>query len=879
MEQGAEHDQRVMNLVAAAMRLPEDERSAFLERESRGDAELLAEARDSVEWEVRMGGFLREPLVTMPEMDRVFHAGQMVAGRFEIIREVGEGGMGVVYEAFDRKRNQRICIKTAKLGFRRALPPELEGALRVRHPNICMVNEIHTAQTPGGEVDFLTMEFLEGETLSRHLASHGRLSSEDALTVARQLCAALAEAHRSGIVHRDLKTGNIMVSRGAGGGLRAVITDFGLSGENSEFAGFGTARYMAPELWRGEKATKASDVYALGVVLYEMATGVGPGTIPAAPSSHAPGLGAQWDYLVMPCFAGDPAARPEAADLVVRAGRKPRSRVPAIAAAVFAGMAAIAAAIPAVRHAVMERLNPPSVRLVVLPLAGATERGGTREGALVEAAERMRRLGSARRTVAVIGPSDALGHGVRSAEDAGRVLGATHALATTLVRQEDEWKARSVIVDVKTKETVREFTGKYASLHLDDLAGALTGLVSAALHLDAPSRGEELNPAAGASYLAGMFLIRRDRRSYDDAIQMFELTERLDGRSPLPKAGMAEALIQKYQALKDRKWLDSAQRSVEAAQSVNPDSIRVLLVAGMLNQVAGRYEAALENYRRVQEREPRNTEALRRTAAVYDAMDMPDKAVSAYRKAIQLDPDFYAAYSELGVSYYYRGKYLEAAQAFRETIQRAPGTVQSYINLGAVMSDMGRDAEAEKALMASLRIKETHGALNSMGAIRYYQERYAEAAEFYQNAVGMDGRNFIYQLNLGDAWRRLGKAGAHDAYQRGMELALEELKQNPKRGYTRAFVGYFAARLGDRSRAKDEIEQALQSAPADVKVIRRAVLTYQALGEIEQAFDVMGNATPEVLGELGRHPDLAELRRDARFAQLTGKAGIQNGAR
>src|SRR5205814_4249151 len=116
------------------------------------------------------------------------------------------------------------------------------------HPNICMVNEIHTAETPSGEVDFLTMEFLEGETLSAHLAAHGKLSPADALAVARQLCAALAEAHRSGIIHRDLKTGNVMVSRGADGGLHAVITDFGLAGETSEFAdGLGTPRYMAPE--------------------------------------------------------------------------------------------------------------------------------------------------------------------------------------------------------------------------------------------------------------------------------------------------------------------------------------------------------------------------------------------------------------------------------------------------------------------------------------------------------------------------------------------------------------------------------------------------------------------------------------------------------
>ena len=96
----------------------------------------------------------------------------MIAERFEIAREIGEGGMGVVYEAFDRKRGQRIAIKVAKPGFHWLLSPELESALRVRHPNICLVNEIHTARTPQGEVDFLTMELLEGATLA-HIIREG----------------------------------------------------------------------------------------------------------------------------------------------------------------------------------------------------------------------------------------------------------------------------------------------------------------------------------------------------------------------------------------------------------------------------------------------------------------------------------------------------------------------------------------------------------------------------------------------------------------------------------------------------------------------------------------------------------------------------------
>src|SRR5437879_11751953 len=114
------------------------------------------------------------------------------------MREVRRGGMGVVYEAFDRKRNQRIAIKSALPGFQRLLSPELDGALKVRHPNICLVNEIHTARVEEYDVDFLTMEFIEGETLSRYLSKHGKLPQQEALEIARQICAGLAEAHRSG---------------------------------------------------------------------------------------------------------------------------------------------------------------------------------------------------------------------------------------------------------------------------------------------------------------------------------------------------------------------------------------------------------------------------------------------------------------------------------------------------------------------------------------------------------------------------------------------------------------------------------------------------------------------------------------------------------
>ena len=178
MESNTEYDQRVMSILARALGQPQGERQSYLLTACDRDANLYRDVTEALTWEERMGSFMRQPLVDFKNSERPFQVGQIVSERFEILREVGEGGMGVVYEAFDRRRQQRIAIKSAKPGFQRLLSPELEGALKVRHPNICLVNEIHTAETNQGEVGSLTMEFLEGPTLSAHLATNGALGQK-----------------------------------------------------------------------------------------------------------------------------------------------------------------------------------------------------------------------------------------------------------------------------------------------------------------------------------------------------------------------------------------------------------------------------------------------------------------------------------------------------------------------------------------------------------------------------------------------------------------------------------------------------------------------------------------------------------------------------
>ena len=204
-----------------------------------------------------------------------FLPGALLAGRYRIIALLGKGGMGEVYSADDLTLEQPVALKFLphEASHNEELLERFRGEVRVArkvsHPNVCRVYDV-------GEVEgttFFTMEYLDGEDLGSLLRRIGRLPQDKALEISRQLCAGLAAAHAKGIVHRDLKPANIMLD----GRGQAVITDFGLAAIAEQVEGAeirsGTPAYMAPEQLAGKEVTPQSDIYSLGLVLYEVFTG------------------------------------------------------------------------------------------------------------------------------------------------------------------------------------------------------------------------------------------------------------------------------------------------------------------------------------------------------------------------------------------------------------------------------------------------------------------------------------------------------------------------------------------------------------------------------------------------------------------------------
>jgi eukaryotic-like serine/threonine-protein kinase len=357
MEMSPEKWERAKLLFEAALDRPPEQRIQYLqdacaEDDLRGAViRLLANVGDA-------GSFLNKPaltgldLLTAKTEDGFLPSGKVLADRFKLIRFVARGGMGEVYEAQDLELHECVALKLVRPNLLldphalRRFKREVHLAKKVTHPNVCRTFDLfrHRHGNDGFAHDliFVSMELLVGETLSQFLRQKGGLAPAQALPLITQIAEGMEAAHRVGVIHRDFKPGNIiLVSRGTNS-PRAVITDFGLAlrangaGTTEDLSAshgiLGTPAYMAPEQIEGRQATPATDVYAFGLVIYEMVAGVRPfdRQMPFSEKENSssllpplkrvlPEISDCWDETIVKCLQRDPAARFSSASEVAKA--------------------------------------------------------------------------------------------------------------------------------------------------------------------------------------------------------------------------------------------------------------------------------------------------------------------------------------------------------------------------------------------------------------------------------------------------------------------------------------------------------------------------------------------------------------------------------
>ena len=847
--------------------LPAARRESFLTQECSDSPVLLSLVRERLAREAKMNGFLLTPVLSRSGSEPSLHVGDLAASRFKIRREIAEGGMAVVYEAFDQKLGISVALKVPKFRFRRRLLQELRSALQVTHPNICRLYEVHSAGSGDEQVEFLTMEYLEGETLADFL-KRGRPKTADALRIACQICEGLGEAHSRNIVHGDLKPSNVILTKNE---ARAVITDFGLAcnprdqdGEDREpkYSLRGTLDYAAPELLQGCSPTAASDIYALGVILHELMTGVR--TSEDGAGGHLAKLPAQRRNTVKACLAKDPRQRPATAGLVSEALCKKSRVIPISIAAAFLVVAASAAVMASWQfHAVSA-----VVRLAILPAetdsAAAMIGGGVSE----DLSERLRGSGDPAKPLIVIPVRQAERFHVGWSDVPKNVLGATHTLLLRFTKTGREITVNGEIHEAATNRIVRSFHRAWNEMSLGEFPDFAAVELSRALNRTAVVGGGMVPTAAYLPYAQAIYLLRKagDR---DLARRDLQEAQRLAPANALIGIRLIESELLTYAATKSPEVLDRVRRALDSVWTATPSDMTIARLSAALTAEANDPEAAMARYRAALAKYPADGELWRAFGEVLHKAGKPDSdAISAYGKSMELEPDYFQPFLDLGVLFFYRGRYTEARDQFMQAARLAPGLALPHRDLASTFAVLGRYDQAEQEYHQALNIERTPDTFAGIGAMLEYQHRHEESVHYYEQAVSRGPEDCLLLSNLADSYRRTGRAAeAKTTYSRVVDAAKRRLGADPSNASDRAFEGYGLARLGDTEAAIRETESAIRLAPRDVQVRRRAIATFEALLMRAKALDQV-RAAPVLISELSRQTDLADLLRDPRFKEI-----------
>ena len=547
----------------------------------------------------------------------------------------------------------------------------------------------------------------------------------------------------------------------------------------------GTFAYMSPEQARGKELDARTDLFSFGATLYEMATGVLPfrgkttaevvdGTLSRAPTPARdlnPEVPPQMQEIIDKCLEKDPRLRYQsAAEISTDFHRLRRGADPARAATqeppassvivpdpdsgwhkVISNArklnlrriwpwVAVAAGISLAGLYPMRPRAPETseqVRLAVLPMQITDCDPIEVSGILYDVSDRLRTLPHS--SLVVIPVSEAIKNDVADPKTAGTRLGATHVLQTGVRCAGEKLSLTATVFDSKRMVKVKDLSGEYSNRTLSQMTTALVGTVTAAFRVRPEQFREAVASSAYPYYAQGIFLNRRDDRSSDVAIPLFEKAIELDGKSPLAYAGLTEAYLIKYRATGDGQWLEKARRALSDADSRNPDSAMVHFEAGELNRAAGWYDKAVDSYRRALQLEPQNGNIWDRLARTYQSMPGRQvEAAQAFEKAVELQPSYFEPYLDFGTFYFRLGNYSEAESQLQRAIQLAPEgprLAAAYGSLCGVYAEIGRYNDAESQCRRAMEVEPSAGAYNNLGAMLAYLGRDQEAVIQYEKAI------------------------------------------------------------------------------------------------------------------------------------------------
>jgi len=758
---------------------------------------------------------------------------------YSILERLGGGGMGVVYKAEDTRLKRFVALKflpqelTSHPASRERFAHEAQAAGSLDHPNICTIHEID--ETPDGQV-FICMAYVDGEPLRARLA-RGPMTVEEVLSVAIQAAVGLGQADRNGVVHRDIKPGNLMLTRDG----TVKIVDFGLASlaghAHLTLSGqvVGTAAYMSPEQARGDAADCRSDLWSLGVVIYEMLSGRLPfaGKSDAA-TLHAvvyddfrplaelkPDLPPSLLAAVGRCLAKDPAVRYQtAAELVadlenvrralglataptlwdlpsqgpgnlrfrvraqLRRALRPAIAVPAAAAVI---VAALLAATPTGRKVIRGVLHiqavPNQQHMAVLPFASVGEDPANRafcDGLTEILTSQLTQVEIFQGSLWVVPQSELRAREIKAPSEARRAFGANLAVTGSVQRSHDGVRLALNLVDTERSRQLRSRVIDEPLSNLsaveDRVLEAVMGMLEVELRPEARRKlavGGTANSEAQDAYLHALGALHNNQGPSDPAvaITMLKRAVALDPKFALAHATIGEAYLVLYRNTKNPAAVEEAVAACRTAARLDESLPQVLVTLGLIGMVTGKYEDAVTAFQKALALNPSDAQALVELGRAYAKLQKVAEAEAAYRKAISLQPDYWLGYSRLARFYWLQSRHTEAEHEYRKALELTPENYLLLNDLGALYFDLSRWDEARLMFERSGDARPNYIAYSNLGTIAYRRGNSREAAAMFEKALAIDDHDYVLWGNLGIEYRQI--SGQEAKARQALSKAIE----------------------------------------------------------------------------------------------------------
>jgi serine/threonine-protein kinase len=860
-----------------------------------------------------------------------FLPGSSFGLRYRVESLLGQGGMGTVYKAFDTELGRTVALKlvrpelAASLETMQRFKQELLLASKISHKNILRIHDL-------GDLDgtkFITMAFVEGSNLAAVIQSNGPLPLDRALKFTNQLCAALEAAHSEGVVHRDLKPENILIDQAD----NLYVSDFGLAKSLAPEASsmtrvgqlMGTPRYMSPEQVEGKEVDQRSDLYSLGLILFEIYTAEVPfrgesalqimyqrvTAAPKDPRTLRPDLPDYLATIILKCLERDPAKRYQTAREILtdldaqktpvlspsdgtktlnirRPARPWLSWILAGGVALAIGLAFL---IPAARHWILR--SPAGAGsagqvgiqhyMAVLPLRVVGNQADTQyvaDGVVDSLSAKL----SALKNVYVASPN-AVSAAVKRQNDPkkiARALGVKLFLQGTVTSGSGDSIAIAITLGDAANDgrilLQQAFTGKR-----DDLLTLEDRIFSQVLNtLDIKQSTEELANSkvrptvdikAYEFYMKGRNLWRDSHNSRDlqNAIGFFNQAIKLDPQFALAYAGLADADRRMWDQTNDGAWTQKALSAGRQAQALNDNLPEVHFTLGSIYTDTGRTAEATAELERALQLAPNSDEVLRRLGTAYLKAGRQDDAIAAYTKATVVNPYLWSNFKSLGSAYFAVGKNNEALAAFHHITELEPGRAEGWEGVGTVYFRLGRWSESLSTFQKAIDLQPNATYYSNLGNTYYFLGLFDKAAATFEKAASMMASDGDIRLNLADAYRWSGQtAKAAAAYDEAISLAYKSIEVNPRDTDALGNLAVCYAKKGDTRRALGFISRARAIDPSDNSLIYEEATVHALAGRRTEALASLAQALRSgySLQEARNDPELKSLREMPEFGRL-----------